>query len=74
MPVHEIDTSAAGPDVVVPTIGAVGAALLGVRYPGWSWQAWNSVPPPPSIALPSPIALPDKTSGFNGIAGHDLKN
>ena len=33
---HEIDTSAASPEVVVLTKGAVTVVLLGVRYPGWS--------------------------------------
>jgi hypothetical protein len=37
MPVHEIDPSATGPEVVVLTIGAAVAVLPGVRYPGWSW-------------------------------------
>ncbi len=37
MPVHEIDTSASGPEVVVLTKGAGVAVLLVVRYPGWSW-------------------------------------
>ena len=27
----------------------------------------------PIYRAPVPIALPDKTSGFNGIAGYDLK-
>ena len=71
---HEIDTSAASPDVVVPTIGAdrrrsAGGALSGLVLAGVEFGACA-----PIYRAPVPITLPDKTSGFNGIAGHDLKD
>ena len=73
MPVHEIDTSATGPDVVVPTIGAdrrrsAGDALSGLVLAGVEFRVTA-----PIYRAPVPIALPDKTSGFNGIEGYDLK-
>ncbi len=39
---------------LVVGMALIGAVLLGVRYPGWSWQASNSAPARPSIAPPSP--------------------
>ena len=72
MPVHEIDTSAAGPEVVVPTIGAgvpdYEDALSGLVLAGVEFRATA-----PIYRAPAPITAPDKTSGFNGIAGYDLK-
>ena len=45
---------------LVVGMALIGAVLLGVRYPGWSWQASYSAPARPSIALPSPSPSPIK--------------